>query len=111
MLGIRTVVSSALGLDIRDRGMVSIACHCGLFPHFLLIQDFVVGLNENLGWASRVIPCRSKRGKCDSVRSFYRMVELLITAFFPKPADMTRLDSIFKAATTSFLLKTIGCLQ
>ena len=26
MLGIRTVVSSALGLDIRDRGMVSIAC-------------------------------------------------------------------------------------
>ncbi len=79
---------------------------CGLFPHFLLIQDFVVGLNENLGWASRVIPCRSKRGKCDSVRSFYRMVELLITAFFPKPADMTRLDSIFKAA--AFELSTHG---
>lgn len=28
-------------------------------PHFLLIQDFVVGLNENLGWASRVIPWKA----------------------------------------------------
>ena len=28
-------------------------------PHFLLVQDFVVGLNENLGWASRVIPWKA----------------------------------------------------